>query len=153
MDYLTDSSLPPGFQLRSYLGTDYPEVESFWNSNGLGGKHRGDTREVIAATLAGGAHLLLLTDPAGKIAGTSWMTNDKRRTYLHHFGIAQEWRGKGLSKLLLRESFRLAVADGYQLKIEVHRNNEVALNLYKKAGFSYLGDYDVYIIRELPEQF
>ncbi len=34
------------------------------------------------------------------------------------------------------------------VKLEVHRSNKRAIELYKKAGFSYLGDYDVYIIRD-----
>ncbi len=38
---------------------------------------------------------------------------------------------------------------GLQTKIEVHRENKVALNLYKQYGFNNLGNYDVFIIREI----
>ncbi|MBC7124579.1 MAG: hypothetical protein H5T24_03030, partial [Bacteroidales bacterium] len=50
---------------------------------------------------------------------------------------------------LTRESLRFVKAKGYQVKLEVHRNNIAAINLYKQFGFQYLGDYDVYIIRDL----
>ena len=30
-------------------------------------------------------------------------------------------------------------------------NNKTAVELYKKLGFKYLGDYDVYIIRNVKE--
>jgi ribosomal protein S18 acetylase RimI-like enzyme len=40
---------------------------------------------------------------------------------------------------------------GLQIKLEVHQSNERAINFYKKAGFKRLGDYDVYIIRDLQE--
>ncbi len=40
-------------------------------------------------------------------------------------------------------------AKGYQVKLEVHRSNNVAVELYRKAGFEFLGDYDVYIIRDI----
>jgi ribosomal protein S18 acetylase RimI-like enzyme len=35
------------------------------------------------------------------------------------------------------------------IKLEVHKDNVKALGLYKKAGFGYLGDYHVYIIRDI----
>ena len=150
MDYSNNGLLPEGFEVRAYVPAYYPALEAFWNSNGLGGRHRGDTAAIVSDTLAAGGHLLLLTEGEGAIIGSSWLTNDKRRTYLHHFGISEPYRGRGFAKILLQQSMKLAYEDGYQVKIEVHRDNEVALHLYKKAGFNYLGDYDVYIVRELP---
>jgi ribosomal protein S18 acetylase RimI-like enzyme len=147
--YSSDTVLPEGYRIRGFSPEDYLAVEAFWNANGLGGKHRGDTLSVIQNTLNCGGHLLVMTDADGNIAGTSWLTNDHRRTYLHHFGISEPLRGKGLSKILLEKSLILAAKDGFQVKIEVHRENHIALNLYKKAGFRYLGDYDVYMIRDL----
>ncbi len=87
--------------------------------------------------------------PAEEIIGTSWMTFDGRRLHLHHFGIDPVFQRRGLAKELLRESLRFAKEKGYQVKLEVHRSNAVAVELYRKAGFEYLGDYDVYIIRDI----
>lgn len=151
MDYLNDVRLPEGYSFTDYSSQHYGMVEDFWNRNGLGGKHRGDNPGIIEATLAGGGHLILLWSPGGQLAGTSWLTNDRRRTYLHHFGIDEPLRGLGLSKALLAESLRLAAADGFQIKIEVHRANTAALHLYTRAGFTPLGEYDVYMIRN-PER-
>lgn len=139
--------LPEGFRIRNFEPGDFTAVEKFWNENGLGGAHRGDDAAVVEQTLKAGGHLLLLVTDDGMVAGTSWMTNDKRRTYLHHFGIADPFRRMGLATFLLKASLELARADGYQIKIEVHRDNLPAQLLYKKAGFTYLGDYDVLIIR------
>jgi ribosomal protein S18 acetylase RimI-like enzyme len=83
------------------------------------------------------------------IVGTSWLTVDGRRTYLHHFGINSDYQGNGLSKILLDASLKLAKTYGMQIKLEVHNDNVKALGLYKKAGFTYLGDYHVYIIRDI----
>jgi ribosomal protein S18 acetylase RimI-like enzyme len=85
------------------------------------------------------------------VVGTSWLTNDGRRLYLHHFAIDPEFQGGGLSKPLLRESLKIAREIGLQVKLEVHQDNERAINFYKKAGFQRLGDYDVYIIRDLSD--
>ncbi len=139
----------PEIQIREFAPDDFPAVEAFWNENGLGGSHRGDTPEVICNTIKSGAHLLLMIDDCNILVGTSWLTNDRRRTYLHHFGIAGSHRGRGLAKLLLEKSIEIARADGYQIKIEVHRDNLPALKLYADAGFCPLGDYDVFIIRDL----
>jgi ribosomal protein S18 acetylase RimI-like enzyme len=83
------------------------------------------------------------------IIGTSWLTVDGRRTYIHHFGIHTEYQGNGLSKMLLDASLKLAKSLGMQVKLEVHKENAKAIGLYKKAGFNYLGDYLVYIIRDI----
>lgn len=151
MVYSSNIHLPEGFVIRDFIPDDFQAVENFWNENGLGGLHRGDTPEIIQETLNAGGHLILMLHNDGTITGTSWMTNDRRRTYLHHFGIDKQWRGRGLSKVLLEKSLSLAAKDGFQIKIEVHRENLTALNLYKKAGFRYLGDYDVYMIRDLSD--
>ena len=91
----------------------------------------------------------MAANPEGKVIGTSWMTFDGRRILLHHFGIHPEYQRKGIGLLLARESLKFVKQKGYQVKLEVHKNNHAAIELYKKLGFTYLGDYDVYIIRDL----
>lgn len=142
--------MDPSFFIREYTEGDYPEMIRLWESLGLGGAHRGDDKNIIRRTIQMGGQLLLLVNPAsGAIIGTSWLTVDGRRTYLHHFGIHADYQGNGLSKTLLDASLKLAKSYGMQVKLEVHTNNAKALGLYKKAGFSYLGDYQVYIIRDI----
>lgn len=138
------------FSIREYTPADYEAMVSLWESIGLGGKHRGDDQGIIERTIQQGGKLLLMeTIPGKEIIGSSWITTDGRRSYLHHFGIASRFQGKGLSKTLLEASMAFARQTGLQVKLEVHRGNERAVNLYKKAGFDYLGDYDVYIVRDI----
>ena len=79
------------------------------------------------------------------------MTTDGRRTLLHHFGILPEFQGQGLSKVLLKESLRFVKSTGNQVKLEVHSTNHKAINLYKKFGFVHLGEYNVFIIRDISK--
>ncbi len=140
------------FIIRDYVSGDYENVIKLWLDIGLGNSQRGDNVEVIAQTLASGGRLFILANKNNnEILGTSWLTNDKRRLYLHHFGIKKEYQGKGFSKQLMEASLKFAIDCGLQIKIEVHKENLVALNLYKKYGFKYLGDYDVYIVRNLKD--
>ena len=136
-------------QIRDYNIEDFDEVNKLWAATGMGGAERGDNNDVIQKTIKANGKLIILENKSTKeIIGTSWLTNDGRRVYLHHFGIKPVFQGKGLSKLLLDDSINFAKSKGLQLKLEVHENNTKAIGLYKTGGFNYLGDYKVYIIRE-----
>jgi ribosomal protein S18 acetylase RimI-like enzyme len=138
------------FFIREYSDSDYPEMIGLWESLGLGGAYRGDDELVIRNTINMGGQLLLMIEKNSDVmVGTSWLTVDGRRTYLHHFGIKSDYQGNGLSKILLEASLKLAKTYGMQIKLEVHKDNVKALVLYKNAGFTYLGDYLVYIIRDI----
>jgi ribosomal protein S18 acetylase RimI-like enzyme len=138
------------YTIRDYWAADYPHVADIWERTGLNTPGRGDTAEVIENTLRRSGRLLVLVDKASDtVIGTSWLTNDGRRLHLHHFAIDPKFQGGGYSKPLLRESLRIAKETGLQVKLEVHRENERAIHYYTKAGFKRLGDYDVYIIRDV----
>jgi ribosomal protein S18 acetylase RimI-like enzyme len=142
--------MQPGYLIREYTDSDFPEMIILWESLGLGGAHRGDNELIIRRTIEmGGQLLLLIATASNSIIGTSWLTVDGRRTYLHHFGIHADYQGKGLANSLLEASLKLAKSYGMQVKLEVHKDNIKALGLYKKAGFTYLGDYHVFIIRDI----
>lgn len=142
-------SLKNNYHIRDYIKEDYVKIIPLWESLDLERPERGDNREIIENTIKGGGKLFIFEDiETGEIIGTSWITNDQRRVYLHHFGIKSELQGKGLSKPLLEESLKFAKETGLQIKLEVHKTNIAALELYKKYNFKYLGDYEVYVIRE-----
>lgn len=135
--------------IRDYLPNDYPKIIQLWEELGLGGAVRGDDQQIIEHSIELGGKLLVLSNPNGDIIGTAWITFDGRRLHLHHFGIKAIYQRKGLGDKLTIESLRFAKRKGYQIKLEVHNTNQSAINLYKKHGFAYLGDYDVYIVRDL----
>jgi ribosomal protein S18 acetylase RimI-like enzyme len=142
----------PAFNVRGYDKKDFSQVAKLWEQTGISTPGRGDTAALIENTLKHGGRLLVLEEKmSGNLVGTSWLTNDGRRLYLHHFAVAPAFQGRGLSKPLLRKSLQIAREAGRQIKLEVHRDNIHAVSLYKNAGFQRLGDYDVYIIRDLSE--
>ena len=137
-------------RIREFEDADFSQIISLWERTGLGAAWRGDDTIVINRTIkSGGKFLVMEQTDTNKIIGTSWLTIDGRRTYLHHFGIEPKFQGKGFAKALMDETMKLINEIGLQTKIEVHRENKVALNLYKQYGFNNLGNYDVFIIREI----
>ncbi len=142
------------FIIRDFKKDDYNQVVKLWEETGMGGAFRGDNEILIERTIAIGGKLLVMENSDnGNIIGTSWLTNDGRRIYMHHFGIKPEYQGRGLSDYLAKESMKFAKEKDLQIKLEVHRQNIKALNLYKKYGFKYLGDYDVYIVRKFEKSY
>ncbi|NJO89759.1 MAG: GNAT family N-acetyltransferase [Chloroflexia bacterium] len=139
------------FEIRDYKEDDYKELIELWALTDLGSPARGDDDVVINRTLKLGGKLLVMTQLSSvRLIGCSWMSSDGRRVYIHHFGIHPDFQGRGLSKPLMQASMDFINELGQQVKLEVHKNNVKAINLYEKFGFKYLGDYLVYIIRDIP---
>ena len=137
------------FLIRAYEPADYKGVIHVWEVTGIGGAARADNDVVIKESLdMGGEFLVMIDTTTNNLVGTSWMTFDGRRLYLHHFGINPDFQNQGLGQKLASATMNLAKQKNRQIKLEVHRNNKTAIALYKKQGFKYLGDYDVYIIRD-----
>jgi ribosomal protein S18 acetylase RimI-like enzyme len=135
--------------VREYLQEDFNAISQLWKDTDMGGSMRGDNEETIDKTIKAGGKLFVLENPLSReIVGTSWLSHDQRRIYIHHFGIKPAFQGKGYAHLLMKASMDFAQSTGMQIKLEVHKDNFKAVQLYKKWGFNYLGDYDVYIIRD-----
>ena len=136
--------------IRDYQPGDYPAVYDLWKSLEMYPDERGDTPETIQATLEKqGARLLLLEWPEKNLLiGTSWMTCDGRRIYLHHFGIRESFQQKGLGRKLAEASISHIRKTGMQVKLEVHHDNIPAKRLYESMGFFAYTDYDIYMLRD-----
>jgi ribosomal-protein-alanine N-acetyltransferase len=138
------------FVIDHYHPDDYPQIASLWSELGLGGTERGDDANVIASTIQNNGAFFVVRMKS-RIIGTAWITNDQRRLYLHHMGVAKDYQNQGVGWKLLKHSVQWSQNIGLQLKLEVNPANESAVYLYKKIGFKHLGDFDVYIIRNYDD--
>ena len=135
--------------IRDYSTEDYIQVYNLWRETGLWNSERQDDEKSINDCLnIGGKFLVLVDSSCNLIIGSSWMTFDGRRVYLHHFGIKPEYQRKGLGTLLAKSSLNYISKLGYQVKLEVHKQNHIAQHLYKKLGFFSFTDYDILMIRD-----
>ncbi len=133
---------------RDYNPDDFNEVMNLWKLTGMGGAERGDDNEVIIRTINAGGNLTLMLKNH-KIIGTFWLTHDNRRTFLHHFGIHPDFQGQGLATKLMDKCMQEIKKIGYQVKLEVHKENLKALSLYRKYEFVDFSDYELMMKRKI----
>ena len=133
--------------IRNYQPGDFPQIEALWRETGIYTVERGDTPEIILRCNTQGGKLLILEDELNsRIVGTSWLTWDGRRVLMHHLAVLTSLQGKGFGRKLAIESLAFAREKESPLKLEVHRDNIPAIQLYKNLGFEVFKDYDVYMI-------
>ena len=133
--------------IRDYRPEDFPLVEALWKETGIYTTERGDTAEIInRCNQSGGKFIIIEEKPTGLVAGTSWITWDGRRLFLHHFAIRPDLQGKGLGRALALKSLEFAHEKNAPLKLEVHKSNHTAIHLYMSLGFEVFEDYDIYMI-------
>lgn len=137
-------------RIRDYRPKDYPALLELWKQTDLTAPERGDSPEVIKLCNKQGGRLLIMEESgAGRIIGSSWMTWDGRRIFLHHFGILPGYQGRGLGTRLAEVSLEWIRRKRQQVKLEVHKDNLAARHLYEKLGFYNFRDYEIYMMREL----
>ena len=142
----------PRIDTRDYIPADYPSLFELWTQCDLAQPEREDSPEIIDRCNKHGGRLLVMEDTENKrIIGSSWMTWDGRRIYLHHFGILPEYQKQGLGRKLVEASLEWLREQGQQVKLEVHKENYKAKQLYEKLGFFAYRDYDIYMMREFTE--
>ena len=140
--------------IRDYRPEDFPMVETLWKETGIYTTERGDTAEIIIrCNQSGGKFMVLEEKSTGLVAGTSWITWDGRRFFLHHFAIRPNLQGKGFGRLLALKSLEFAREKNAPMKLEVRRSNLPAIHLYRSLGFQVFEDHDIYMILDSGTAF
>ena len=126
---------------------DFPQIETLWEETGVYRSERGDSPEVILQCNAQGGKFLILEDEINRrIVGTSWLTWDGRRLMMQYFTVLPSQQGLGYGRKLALESLAFSRNKKAPLKLEVHRDNIPAIQLYKNLGFKILEGYEVYLV-------
>ena len=132
--------------LREYRPEDFPQVEQLWKETGVFRPERGDGPETIfSCNEQGGKFLILEDETKQRIIGTSWLSWDGRRIHMQYFAVSPSMQGRGYGRQLALASMEFARSKKAPIKLEVHRNNIPAIQLYKSMGFKIIEGYEVYI--------
>jgi GNAT superfamily N-acetyltransferase len=78
-----------------------------------------------------------------KIVGTARIAIDNRWAIVTRLFIKEEFRGKGLSKLIMTSASNLAIELGVtKICLQVDSSNLVALGLYQSLGYKIHHSYN-----------
>jgi len=145
-----NQTIQDNFLIRDFRNKDFDSLVNLWKATGIYGPERKDDKKSIRRCNSFGGKLLVMIDIREKLLmGSSWMTLDGRRLYLHHFCILPDYQGQGLGKMLGYASLEFIKNTGYQTKVEVHKENIPAKKLYEKLGFFSYTNYDIYMKRDV----
>lgn len=131
--------------IRDYRYEDFPQIERLWKECGIYNPERGDSPEVIdRCNIQGGKFLVMEDETSKAIIATSWLSWDGRRVLMQYFSVLPSLQGSGHGRELAEASMAFAREKGAPLKLEVHRTNSPAIQLYLSLGFKILDGYEVY---------
>lgn len=103
---------------------------------------------------SGDHHLQLVAELRGAVIGSIGLEQFTRIRRRHAggigMGVASEWQGKGVGKMLLKAA--LEVADKWmrleRIELTVYADNAAAIGLYEKFGFETEGRLRAYAVRD-----
>jgi ribosomal-protein-alanine N-acetyltransferase len=84
-------------------------------------------------------NLLYVVEVDGKVAGYILVLVKRKKAKIYSLGVSKAYRNRKISQELLRLAFQEILALGFKrVLLEVRTDNEAAIALYKKMGFSEL---------------
>ena len=84
--------------------------------------------------------LVAESDPGNRLLGYAILWTTAGESHLLNIAVRPEARGQGVGQALLRECIRRAAAVGSDaIYLEVRQSNRVAIRLYDREGFRFMG--------------
>lgn len=124
---------------------DYDEALNLWKNTSGMGISDADSREKILGFLKRNKGMSYCYISEGKIVGTVLCGHDGRRGYIYHAAVADEYRGKGIGKALVSESFRKLKEEGIEkCHLFVYTDNEPGKLFWSATGWIKREDIYVY---------
>ena len=133
-------------QARNYLrrhrvdqwqGT-YPNEDTFRADIAAGTCHVLTYQGAVAAVFT----LTFAPEPAyDALTDGRWRSDREHAAVLHRNAVSAEWRGTGLSDLLMQEVERLARESGaHAVRVDTHRHNGAQKKLLERHGYRFCGN-------------
>jgi ribosomal protein S18 acetylase RimI-like enzyme len=99
-------STPGRVTTREFVLDDHDRAVALWNKIDSVEICEGDSREEVAEYLKRNPGLSRVAEADGEIVGAVMCGHDGRRGWIYHLAVAQEYRGRGVGKLLLDDCVR-----------------------------------------------
>jgi ribosomal protein S18 acetylase RimI-like enzyme len=118
-------------------GADYPVVYKLWKDTpGMGLRSLDDTEQGIKRFLARNPGSCFAAEAAGELAGVILSGHDGRRGYIYHTAVREEYRRRGIGRVLVRAVEAAMAGEGItKIALAAYKTNEEGNRFWKKAGF------------------
>ena len=127
-------------RIRDYRNADHARVIALWEEAGFT-LRASDGAEVLARKLVTEKGPVLVAEVEGEIVGTVMGHTDRLWSWVSRLAVKPTHRRRGIARLLMREAERRLVELGAQrVCLLTHRENEVALGLYRGLGYETWDD-------------
>lgn len=156
MSYIVRDINPDSKEDMEQLAAMFNDFDNSWP----GGFTRGipETAESVRHQLVSDSRLaILIVEGDGQFLGfcdLKAQAGDTDRAYIPLLGARLSHHGKGVGKMLLREMVRRVTEQGFrELTLGTWGGNLKAVPLYKKTGFHWVPETDVWMRNFLPSLF
>lgn len=124
---------------------NYEAAISLWQiTDGIGLCKDVDTQERIAMHLHRNPGFSFVVLDKGKVVGAVLCGHDGRRGYLYHLAVAQNYRSKGIGKVLVEKALsKLRLIGIRRCHIFVFTNNLNAQGFWKHNGWNERADLKI----------
>jgi N-acetylglutamate synthase len=134
--------MPTDFELAALVDSDYDTVLALWNS--CEGVRAAESREEFARILLRNPGLSAAVRRGDQLAAAVLCCHDGRRGYLYHLGVAAEFRGLGLGRILVEHSLAGLQAQGIRrCSIFLIVGNDGGEAFWKRIGWRERTDLKV----------
>lgn len=124
---------------------DYEEVHALWQKTFPGTNDSSYDKEPVARFLERNPETCFVARAEGKVMGVILCGQDGRRGYIYHFAVAEDQRGRGIGKLLLKKTETTLREMGIQkVQLSVFRTNTPAEAFYRHSGFDRRDELHLY---------
>ena len=97
---------PGAVTTREFVLSDHERAVALWCEIDSVEICEGDSREEVAEYLKRNPGLSRVAEIDGKMVGAVMCGHDGRRGWIYHLAVAQEYRGRGVGKMLLDDCVR-----------------------------------------------
>ncbi len=126
-------------QIRRARKKDREEIVKIESNSGYH-KTKFDMTDLINDLFEDKKNLVFVAIEDKKIVGYRSFYHEGKIAGEGYLGVSKNYQGKGIGKKLLEKSIIEAKNLGCNvMKLEVRKNNLIAINLYKKHGFEFVG--------------
>lgn len=134
--------------IRDMTMADYDEVFALWqNIKGLGIRSIDDSREGVERFLKRNEGISVVAVADDKIVGAILAGHDGRRGCLYHVCVAEEYRGRGIAKSMVKKVLDDIRSEGVnKVNIIAFKKNRLGNGFWTSQGWSMREDVNYYEI-------